>query len=84
LKKLRVRGVVQKDKNKSFYRVENGGWSLFWLEFAARHHFKNPMISKNLKKEAIRIVEQRSKIEEAYPLIDQGLSQLTQELAIAA
>jgi hypothetical protein len=84
LKKLRVRGVVQKDKNKSFYRVANEGWSLLWVEFAARHHFKKPMISKNLKKEAIRIAEQPSKIEEAYALIDQGLSQLTQELAIAA
>jgi hypothetical protein len=84
LLKLRVRGVIQKNKKKSFYRVTRKGWSLLWVEFTARHHFKNPMISKNFKKEAARIVEQPSKIEEAYALIDQGLSQLTQELAIAA
>ena len=84
LLKLRVRGVIQKNKRKSSYRVTRKGWSLLWVESTALHHFKNPMISKNFKKEAARIVEQPSKIEEAYDLIDQGLSQLTQELAIAA
>ena len=42
------------------------------------------MISKNFKKEVASIAEQPSKIEEAYALIDKGLTQLTQEGAIAA
>ena len=84
LLKLRVRGIVHKNKRNSFYRVTQKGWSLLWVEFTARHHFKNPMISKNFKKEVASIAEQPSKIEEAYALIDKGLTQLKQEVAIAA
>ncbi len=53
-----------------------------WLEIVAGSYFKNPMISKNYKEEVDRLVEQPSKIEEAYDLIKQGLSQFTSELAM--
>lgn len=80
--KLRARGVVIKSKSKSFYRVSQKGWSWLWLEIVAGSYFKNPMISKSYKKEVARIVEQPSKIEEAYDFISRGLSQFTSELAV--
>jgi len=77
LLKLRARRVIKKSKNKSFYTVSQKGWSWLWLEIVAGSYFKNPMISKNFKKEATRLVEQPSKIEDAYDLINRGLSQFT-------
>jgi hypothetical protein len=53
-----------------------------WLEITSRTCFKNPIISKKFKLEAVQLAEQPSKIEESYSLIDQGLSQITQELAV--
>jgi len=82
LLKLRARGVVLKMKNKSFYRVSQKGWSWLWLEITSNTYFKNPMISKNFKLEAAQLAEQPSQIEEAYDLINQGLSQITRELAV--
>jgi len=82
LLKLRARGVVVKMKNKSFYRVTQKGWSWLWLEITCNTYFKNPMISKNFKLEAAQLAEQPSQIEEAYDLINRGLSQITRELAV--
>ncbi len=84
LHKLRGRGLVVKSKDKSFYRVTQKGWIWLWLEITSCSYFKNPIISKNFKKEASQLAEQPSKIEEAYDLIDQGLAQITSELGLVA
>ena len=80
--KLKTRNVLEKSKNKSFYRVTDTGFKYMWLEICSREHFKNPMISKSLKNGILKNAEQPSKIEEAYTAIDTGLSLLTQQLAI--
>jgi hypothetical protein len=82
LLKLRARGVIVKVKDKSFYRVTQNGWKWLWLEITSCSYFKNPIISKNFKKEAAQLAEQPSKIEEAYDLIDQGLAQIISELGL--
>ncbi len=82
MNKLKVRGVVEKQKNKSFYRVTEIGWKWLWLSICSESHFKNPMISRCTKKHPSRNAEQPSYIEAAYSLLDQGLSLLTQELAV--
>jgi hypothetical protein len=82
LLKLRARGVVVKMKNKSFYMVTQKGWCWLWLEITSTTYFKNPMISKNLKMEAAQLAKQPSELEEAYDLINRGLSQITRELAV--
>jgi len=46
--------------------------------------FKNPMISRTMKNDALQLATQPSKIEEAYDHIHRGLFQLTQQLAINA
>ena len=82
MKKLKVRGVVSKAKHKSFYGVTEKGWMWLWLEICSGSHFKNPMISRTMKNEALQIAAQPSLIEEAYDLIHRGLTQITGQLAV--
>ena len=82
MNKLRVRGIVEKKKSMSFYRVTDEGWKWLWLSICSELHFKNPMISMVIKNPHVRNTEQPSQIEAAYSLLDQGLSLLTQELAV--
>ena len=82
LNKLRVRGIVEKKKSMSFYRVTDIGWKWLWVSICAERHFKHPMISMGSKMTPSFKAEQPSKIEAAYSMLDQGLSVLTQELAI--
>jgi len=82
LNKLRVRGVVEKHKSLSFYRVTDIGWKWLWVSICAERHFKNPMISMVSKNTPCSRPEQPSKIEAAYSVLDRGLSVLTQELAL--
>jgi len=82
-------------KDMSFYRVTQKGWSCLpallalqalqaglWLEITSTIYFRNPIISKNFKMNTARHAEQPSKIEEAYDLINRGLSQIKRELAM--
>jgi hypothetical protein len=46
--------------------------------------FKEPIISLSYKKQINQTGVQMSKIEESYRIINQGLSILTQELALVA
>ena len=82
LNKLRVRGIVEKQKSMSFYRVTYTGWKWLWLSICSERHFKNPMISRCTKNMPFHNAEQPSKIEAAYSLLDKGLSLITQELAM--
>ena len=82
MNKLRVRGIVEKKKSISFYRVTDTGWKWLWLSICSDRHFKNPMISRCTKKQPPRGAEQPSQIEAAYSFLDQGLSLLNQELAV--
>jgi hypothetical protein len=84
LKKLTFREVVKKKKGKSFYTVTQNGYKWLWLTITSHSHFKEPIISLAYKKEINQSGVQMSKIEESYRLINQGLSILTQELALVA
>ena len=82
MNKLKARGVVIKNNNQSFYTVTKKGFSWLWLEICSANHFKNPMISRTMKNDVLRLAAQPSQIEEAYDSIQRGLSMLTQQLAI--
>lgn len=84
LKKLIARGVVQKLNNHSFYIVTKQGLKWLWLAISSVSNFLNPIITKSYKKVFLHTCAQPSKIEQAYSWINQGLSQLTQQLCIAA
>jgi len=68
----------------SFYRVTDTGWKWLWVSICAERHFKNPMISMSSKTTHYSEPEQPSRIEAAYSMLDQGLSVLTQELALVS
>ena len=84
MNKLKARGVVIKNNNQSFYTVTKKGFSWLWLEICSANHFKNPMISRTMKNDILRLAAHPSQIEEAYDSIQRGLSMLTQQLAINA
>jgi hypothetical protein len=84
MNKLRARGIIEKVKNKTFYKVTPLGWKWMWLEISSMAYFKNPMISKSCKKEFLATAKQPNKIEEAYEAINLGLSTITQELALCS
>ena len=83
LKKLIVRGVVKKKKNKSFYQVTEFGWKYLFVTISSKRYFENPMISKSLKNDIKKSCTQPSKFEEAYRNINEGLNTITQEIALA-
>jgi len=84
MNKLKARGILVKSNYKSFYTVTEKGFAWLWLTICSDNHFKNPMISRTMKNDVLKFAAQPSQIEEAYDLIYQGLSQLTQQLAINA
>ena len=84
MKKLIARNVIKKVKSKSFYIVTSKGWKWMWVAISSISYFENPMISKIYKKELLQPCAQPSKIEDAYALINRGLTQFTQEMAMVA
>ncbi|MBD3250964.1 hypothetical protein GF380_00590 [Candidatus Uhrbacteria bacterium] len=80
LQKLRVRGLVEKIQGKQRYRLTEAGFRILWAKWTSNSYFCDPVITKTYRKEARRMLSQPSKIEEAYALLDRGLSLITQEL----
>ncbi|WP_246294231.1 hypothetical protein [Desulfobacter latus] len=55
LKKLIVRGIVEKKKSQSFYTVTGLGWKWLWTSITSKSYFENPIISKSFKEVLIAI-----------------------------
>lgn len=82
MRKLIVRGAIIKQKNKSFYRVTEKGWKWLWASITSKRYFRNPVISAAFKTRASNTPTQSHILEEGLGLVNQGLSQITQGLAI--
>lgn len=82
MKKLTVRGAIKKQKNKSFYRVTETGWKWLWTSITSKSYFRNPVISATFKTEASKNPTQTHILEDGLRVINQGLSQITQGLAV--
>jgi predicted transcriptional regulator len=80
--KLICRGVIQKKKDKSFYRVTPVGWRWLWTSICSKRYFKNPVISATFKTMPTKPSTQPYILEQGVSLINQGLSQITQGLAV--
>jgi hypothetical protein len=80
--KLICRGVIQKKKDQSFYRVTPLGWKWLWTSICSKHYFKNPVISATFKTIPTKSSTQPYILEQGVNLINQGLSQITQGLAV--
>ena len=77
-----ARGAIKKQKGKSFYRVTENGWKWFWASITSKRYFRNPVISATFKKGTANTPTQPHILEEGLGLINQGLSQITQGLAV--
>ena len=84
LQKLLVRGIVNKKKSKSFYIVTEEGWKWIWVTISSVSYFVNPLTSMVYKKQLNQLAAQPSGVEEAYILINQGLSRFTQAFGLIA
>jgi len=82
MKKLVARGAIKKQKSKSFYRVTETGWKWLWASITSKRYFRNPVISATFKIEGSNTPTQPYILEEGLGLINQGLSQITQGLAV--
>jgi len=82
LVKLISRGAVQKQKNKSFYRVTPTGWKWLWASICSKLYFKNPVIATISKTTPTKLSAQPYILEQGVSLINQGLRQITQGLAM--
>jgi len=82
LQKLRVHGLIEKKKNKSFYMVTRKGYEIIWLKISSNLYFENPMLAAILNNSETQVVSQPTKLEDAYKQIDEALSTITQELCI--
>lgn len=82
MKKLVARGAIKKQKNKSFYRVTETGWKWLWTSITSKRYFRNPVISATFKTGNQNSPTQPYILEQGLNLINQGLSQITQELAV--
>ena len=77
-----ARGVIKKQKGKSFYRVTETGWKWLWASITSKRYFKNPVISATFKTGDLNSPTQPHILEEGLGLINQGLNQITQGLAV--
>ena len=82
MKKMVVRDAIKKQKGKSFYRVTETGWKWLWASITSKCYFRNPVISATFKTEGSKPPTQPYILEEGLGLINQGLSQITQGLAV--
>jgi len=82
MQKLRVRGLIERVQGKQLYRLTETGFQVLWLKLMSNSHFADPLITRTYRKEAARILSQPSKIEQAYDLLDQGLTLIAQELHV--
>ena len=55
-----------------------------WASISSKQFFKNPVISASLKCNSYTPSVEPSKLEEGLGLVNQGLSQITRELAMTA
>jgi len=80
LRKLRVRGLVERVQNKQSYRLTEIGFRVLWLRLSSNLYFTDPLITRTYRREANRILSQPSNFEQAYELLDRGLTLICQEL----
>jgi len=80
LRKLRVRGLVERLQGKQSYRLTESGFRMLWVQLSSKLHFIDPVITRTYRREASRILSQPSKFEEAHDLLDRGLALIAEEL----
>lgn len=84
MKKLLVRGLIEKRQHTNYYRVTKIGWKWLWLSIFSNRRFVNPMISILSENRKSKKMKQPSEMEKGLQLVNQSLDIVINELRIAA
>ena len=82
MKKLRVRGLIERVQDKQSYRLTENGVQMLWIKLSSNSYFCDPLITSTYVKKLPLDKSQPSKIEEAYRLLNSGLELVIKELYI--
>jgi len=82
MKKLRVRGLIERVQDKQSYRLTENGIKMLWINLSSNSYFCDPLITSTYVKKLPLDKSQPSKLEEAYRLINSGLELVIKELYI--
>ena len=84
LRKLRVRGAVEKIKSSHYYRLTKEGYIWIFYSFFNSKHLLKPLVSGSYKKEGFSTSDQPSIIEGAYSDINKALSLIMSEFKLVS
>ena len=84
LRKLRERGAVKKIQNSHYYKLTEEGYVWLYYTLFNYSRFINPLLSTHINKGVVSASNNPSQIEEAYSMIDAGLSSIIKGFGLAA
>ena len=84
LRKLRVRGAVEKIKSSHYYRLTKEGYIWIFYSFFNSKHLLKPLVSGSYKKDGFSTSDQPSIIEGAYSDINKALSLIMSEFKLVS
>jgi len=84
LRKLRERGAIKKLKNTHYYQLTEEGYIWIYYSLFNHFHFVIPLLSKTYKNDLMAIVNNPSKTEQTYSMIDKAVKLITTELRLSA
>ena len=84
LRKLRERGAIKKIKSSHYYRLTEEGYVWIFYSFFNIEHTIKPLISTKYENPFLVNCDNNSNLEQAYSNINNALSSILKEFAIAA
>lgn len=84
LRKLRVRGLINKKQESNYYIVTELGYKWLWMVISEKQHFSNPLLSVFLKKDKTQSKNQWDSICTKTKEIESSLAQIYQEMRLAS
>jgi len=84
MRKLLVRGIIEKRQGFNYYRVTKIGWKWLWISILSERKFVSPLISKLYENTKNQNLNQPSELERAYEMLNSSLSIINKEFRLAA
>lgn len=84
MRKLLVRGIVEKCQGANYYRVTKTGYKWLWVSIISERKFVSPLKSMFYKNTKIENPDQLSEMERAYHMFNDALSIINKEFRLVA
>jgi hypothetical protein len=84
MRKLLVRGIVEKCQGANYYRVTKTGYKWLWVSIISERKFVSPLKSMFYKNTKIENPDQLSEMERAYRMFNDALSIINKEFRLVA